>query len=50
MSTIELEINEKEVPLNDLMEDMLKNLIQGYLKSAKGIPDEIKTINIKIEL
>jgi hypothetical protein len=50
MSNIELEINEKELPLNDLMEDMLKNLIQGYLKSAKGIPDEIKTITIKIKL
>jgi hypothetical protein len=49
MYSIELKINEKEIPLNDMMEDMLKNLIEGYIKSAKGIPEEIKTINVKIE-
>jgi hypothetical protein len=50
MKDINLMVNEKEVPLNELMEEMLKNLITGYLKSAKKIPEEIKTIKIEINL
>lgn len=47
---IKLKINEKEIPLNQMMEEMLKNLLLGYIKSAKGIPKEIKTINIDIKI
>ncbi|MFX0017901.1 MAG: hypothetical protein ACFFAK_18105 [Promethearchaeota archaeon] len=50
MSSVNLEINEKDIPLNELMESMLKNIILGYLKSAKKIPEEIKHIKIEIEL
>ncbi|MBD3195036.1 MAG: hypothetical protein GF317_08285 [Candidatus Lokiarchaeota archaeon] len=50
MADVKLEVNENEVPLNDLMEEMLENLIFGYLKSAKGIPKDIKTIGIEIKL
>jgi len=32
------------------MEEMLKNLMIGYLKAAKGIPEDIKSINIDIKL
>ena len=34
----------------DFMEDMLENLIVGYLKAAKGIPEEIKSIGVEIQL
>ena len=50
MAEIVLNVNDKEIPLNDLMQDMLKNLILGYLKSAKEIPDTIKSIIIKVNL
>ncbi|MFO7795692.1 MAG: hypothetical protein ACQERB_02960 [Promethearchaeati archaeon] len=50
MADIKLKINEKEIPLNEIMDSMLNNLILGYLKSIKGIPKEIKTINIEINL
>ena len=48
MSNVNLKVNDREIPLNDLMENMLENLILGYLKSAKEIPEDIK--NIKIEI
>ena len=48
MSLVNLKVNEKEIPLNDLMQKMLTNLILAYIKSAKKIPEEIKSINIKI--
>lgn len=50
MTNINLKVNEEKVPLNDFMEAMLKNLMVGYLKAAKGIPEDIKSINVEIEL
>jgi hypothetical protein len=49
MTTINLKVNEKEIPLNEQMQEMLVNLVLGYLKSAKKIPDEKKSIEIIIE-
>ena len=49
MSDVNLKVNDEKVPLNDFMEDMLKNLILGYLKAAKGIPDDIKSVSVEIE-
>ena len=45
-----LKVNDQDVPLNDMMETMLKNLLLGYLNSAKGLPDDIKKINVEIKL
>ena len=49
MSDVNLKVNEEKVPLNDFMEEMLKNLILAYLKAAKGIPKDIKSISIEIK-
>jgi hypothetical protein len=50
MTDVKLKVNDEDVPLNDLMEDMLHNLILGYLKSAKGIPEEIKKVDVSLKL
>jgi hypothetical protein len=50
MSDVNLLVNDEKVPLNDFMEAMLENLLLAYLKTAKGIPEEIKSINVKIDL
>ena len=50
MSEVNLKVNGEKVPLNDFMEEMLKNLMLGYLKAAKGIPGDIKSIRVEIEL
>lgn len=50
MSEVKLNVNEKKIPLKDFMGGMLINLILGYLKSAKGVPEEIKDIKISITL
>ena len=49
MKVVKLSVNEKDIPLNDIMQDMLKNLILGYLKSAKEIPSDMKIIKIEIQ-
>lgn len=49
MVNVDLKVNEKDIPLNDIMEKMLNNIIRGYLKSMKGVPDEIETIDINIK-
>ena len=45
-----LEVNNKEIPLKDFMQEMLANIVLGYLKSTKGVPEEIKQISIEINL
>jgi hypothetical protein len=50
MTDVKLEVNDKDIPLNDLMKDMLSNILQGYLKSAKKLPDDIKSIKVNIQL
>ena len=50
MTEIILKVNDEKVPLNDFMENMLKHLLLGYLNAAKGIPEEVKSINVEIDL
>ncbi|MBD3343384.1 MAG: hypothetical protein GF353_30080 [Candidatus Lokiarchaeota archaeon] len=50
MTEVNLQVNDKEIPLNDLMEEMLINILMGYIKSAKGIPKEITNIKIDINV
>jgi len=50
MSNVIIKVNDEKVPLNDFMEEMLKNLLVGYLKAAKGIPEDIKSINVEINI
>jgi len=50
MTSAKLMVDGKDIPLNDLMENMLVNIVLGYLKSAKEIPEDKKIIDIKIEL
>lgn len=44
-----LTVNEKQVPLKDFMQEMLANIILGYLESTKAVPKPIETINIDIK-
>lgn len=50
MATAEMKVDGKDIPLNELMETMLINILLGYVKSAKEIPKDKKIIEIKIEL
>ncbi len=50
MTEVVLKVNEKDVPLNDFMEEMITNLLLGYLKTAKEIPEDINSIKIEINL
>ncbi|MGQ4876540.1 MAG: hypothetical protein ACP6IY_20945 [Promethearchaeia archaeon] len=50
MPEVELKVNDKKIPLNDFMQQMLANIIEAFLKGAKEVPDEISTINIEIKM
>ena len=50
MPKVILEVNERKVPLKDFMQEMFTNIILGYLKSTKGVPDNIENIKININL
>ncbi len=50
MVKVILSVNERKIPLKDFMQDMLSNIIQGYLNSTKGVPENIEKIKIEIDL
>jgi hypothetical protein len=50
MSKALLSVNEKKIPLKDFMQEMLINIIKGFLNSTKGVPQNIENINIEITL
>ena len=45
-----LSVNEKKIPLKDFMQEMLTNIILGYIKTTKGTPEHIEKITIEINL
>jgi len=44
MTKVILSVNERKIPLKDFMQEMLANIIQGYLKTTKGVPEKIENI------
>ena len=50
MTKVILSVNEKKIPLKDFMQEMLSNIIQGYLKTTKGVPEAMENIKIEITL
>ena len=50
MLKVILEVNEKKIPLKDFMQEMLANIILGYLNSTKKVPENVETIKIEINL
>ena len=50
MPVVHLTVNEKKIPLKDFMQEMLTNIIIGYLNSTKGIPEKLEKIKIEINL
>ncbi len=50
MVNADLIVNEKKIPLKDFMQELLTNIILGYVNSTRGVPENIETINIEITL
>jgi hypothetical protein len=50
MTTTNLTVNERKIPLKDFMQEMLANIILGYMKTTKGVPENIENIKIEINL
>jgi hypothetical protein len=50
MTTANLTVNERKIPLKEFMQEMLANIILGYLKTTKGVPEDIENIKIEINL
>ena len=50
MPTAIISVNDKKIPLKDFMQEMLSNIILGYLKTTKGVPENIQNIKIEINL
>ncbi|MHA2400707.1 MAG: hypothetical protein ACXADU_17700 [Promethearchaeota archaeon] len=50
MPEAKLAVNDKKIPLKEFMQEMLTNIILGYLKSTKAVPENIEHITIQITI
>ena len=50
MSDIKLFVNNKEIPLNEFIENIIVNVNLGIVASLKKIPEDKKSIKIEINL
>ena len=44
-----LEIDGKEIPMNDFVKDILCGMLTGSLGTLRGVGDDWKTINISLK-
>ena len=49
MKELNLIVNEKEIPLNDFIKEILANVTKGFVSSLKEIPENINKIKVEIE-
>lgn len=47
--TLVLKVNDKEIPINHFVQQIFINVINGMVESLDKIPEDIKTIEIKVE-
>lgn len=50
MTKVILSVNERKIPLKDFMQEMLTNIIKGFLNSTKGVPENINNIKVEIDI
>ncbi|MFX1277301.1 MAG: hypothetical protein ACFFBP_07985 [Promethearchaeota archaeon] len=50
MADIKLLVNDKEIPMNEFIQEILINVSKGFITSLKGIPEDIRAIKIDIKL
>ena len=49
MKEVTLFVNENAIPLNDFIKNILANMTKGFVNSLKNIPEDVNSINVKIE-
>jgi len=50
MSDIKLLVNDKDIPLKEIIGTLLSNITVGFVSALRGVPEDIKTVKVKIEL
>ena len=45
-----MQIDNQEIPLNPIMSKVLINIITGFIDALKGVPDDMKKINVEISI
>ncbi|MBY9019111.1 MAG: hypothetical protein KGD66_09810 [Candidatus Lokiarchaeota archaeon] len=48
MENVKLEVNDKEIALNEIMSNVISNIVEGFLDALNDIPEVRKKINLEI--
>jgi len=50
MEDVKLEINDKEIELNEIMSNVISNVVNGFLDALRDIPEKRNSIKIEIKI
>lgn len=50
MLEVKLLVNEKKIPLKDIMQSILANIVDGFVSTLNFVPEDKKTIKVEINL
>lgn len=50
MADVKLTVNDKEIPLNPIMNTIITNINLGLIEALNGIPEDKQKLNIEIIL
>jgi len=50
MSDIKLLVNHKNIPLKEIIGTLLSNITIGFVSALRGVPEDIKTVKLEINL
>ncbi|MFO8018761.1 MAG: hypothetical protein R6U96_09010 [Promethearchaeia archaeon] len=48
MPEVKLKVNDKEIPLNEIMQTVITNINVGFIDSLSGVPDPKRKIELEI--
>jgi hypothetical protein len=48
MADVKIEVNDKEIKLNEIMSKVIVNIVDGFLDALHDIPEVRKKINLEI--
>ncbi len=49
MKDITLKVNGKDIPLNEIMSNMLTNILTAFVNTLKKIPEDMNQIQVHID-
>lgn len=46
---VKLVVNDAEIPLNEFVQKLLKNVVKAFIQSLKGVPEKLESVHVYVD-